>query len=107
MTPGATMPSEIDLLKTITERGFDDMQRRMDEQREINLERHRDNVGRLEKIETAVSGMAKTTEAHDQQIKTLFARGVPVTLVGLKWYLACFGAGLLALYWLHEMGVVK
>lgn len=81
------MPNELDLLKTIIERGFDDLQRRLDEQSKFQTERHRDNTGRLDRNEAELRTIAARTIEHSQQIETLFQRGMPVTVIGLRWYL--------------------
>jgi hypothetical protein len=109
------MADEMDLLREQLELGFEDIHRRMDDTRDIQTERHNQNLAKMirldediRSVEVAVNAINGTVVGHTHDIKELFARGIPITLSNLRWYLSIAGVTAAVMIWiLHTVGILK
>jgi len=68
------MEAQLAALGAKVESGFSAMNRRMDDNEDVQRDRHDENVERLKEIEKDVKETNGRVTRHDEQIRTLFAR---------------------------------
>jgi hypothetical protein len=103
------------ILREAIDRGFEDMHRRMDDQRELNTERHNQNIAKmttmdtdLKSVKAEVSVVASTVSGHTEALKTISGLGPPVTVANVTFFIMATGALLGVLLWiLKATGVLK
>lgn len=102
------MADEMDLIRDVISRGFADIHRRLDDQRDLNAERHSQNINALKRMDIELTTIGDTVITHTEQVKQLFARGEPITITNLRWYLTIAGAAMGGIIWLlHTLGLLK
>ena len=109
------MADEMELLRERLDQGFEDIHRRMDDQRDLNTERHNTNLAKLTVIDLDMKLLTRTVNevngtvvGHTSDLKTIFSRGIPITLPNLRLYVAIGAGAVVAFVWLlHTLGLLK
>lgn len=105
----------MEILRDQIARGFQDVHRRLDDQKEQQTERHSQNIGNFGRLDTDIRSLmatattlSGTVAGHTHDIRSLVLQGTPVTVKSLRLYIGIATGAVVGFVWLlHTLGLLK